>query len=538
MKRTLLLTILLLASLAPLRSQAPPPLSETGKKALALLDDNDLTGAIALLEPEHREGRLSPVEQAMLGALYVEVGRSAEAAEVLGPLADREDADAAVLFNAGRASLAMGLLPAAERYFERSAQIMPVSPAARELGILWGAQGRTFDAYRLLRPWAERNPGDHEARIAAAALALRLERESDAAELIEGLPESDPKVRMLRGQTLLYQGKPEDALTALKPLLENTPPEMRADLMRLTTDVYVTLGRSQEALDLVPEGPGGDVRLALILATAHYRQGDVEKAIATLEPFAAGLPERHQAGEELGAMAAKLTFEYGRLLVAAGKSAEAVPFLETSTAIFDGNPPAWKSLGDALLGAGRREEALAAREKFRDLSAEENARRREAQGERAVKDPVVRSMLQAKNAADDGDGDRAVEILRQEMTISPGDIRLPLTEIGLLLQLGRAEEALARSGETLERFPDHPDARYQHGMVNLALERPEAAESDLRQALRMAPRHVAAMNDLAVLLMTRGEREEARSLLERVLEVQPEDEMARRNLDKLDQAGG
>jgi tetratricopeptide (TPR) repeat protein len=532
MLRAFALWTLLLVNLAAAYAQAPPPLSDAGRQAMARLDENDLAGAIALLEPEHRAGRLGRVEQAMLGALYVEVGRAGEAAEVLGPLADREDADAAVLYNAGRASAAMGLSDAAEGYFERAALLLPDSPAGRELGLLWGAKGRTLDAYRLLEPWAYRHGDDHPARIAAAALALRLGRQAEAEKLIEGLPESDPKVRMLRGQTLLFQGKPEEALAELTPLLTDTPPEMRGDLLRLTTDVYVLLGRSQEALDLVPEGPGGDARLALTLATAHYRQGAVDQAVATLEPFAAELPERHRAGETLGAIGARLAFEYGRLLAAAGRNAEAVPYLETSTAIFDGNAAAWKTLGDALLGAGRREEALAAREKFLALSAEEEERRR------AIADPVVRALLQAKSAAESGDAEQAVGILRRAMSDSPQDVRLRLTELALLLRLGRQDEALERADEMVAKFPEHPDARYQHAVVNRALERTEAAEADLRRVVELHPGHVAALNDLAVILMGRGEDEEARRFLEKVLEVRPEDRMARQSLDKLDKAGG
>lgn len=533
----LILLILILCGVGGATGQEPPPFSDAGRQALELLGKNDYAGAIALLEPEQKAGRLNPVEQAMLGTLYIEVGRPGEAAEVLGPLADRDDADAAVLYNAGRASQAMGLMPAAEKYFERSVALVPVSPAARELGLIWGAAGRIFDAYRLLHPWARANPDDVEARIAAASCALRLERETEADELIAGLPETNPKVAMLRGQSLLQIGKPEDALTILEPLLEHAPPEMRPDLVRAIADTYVALGRSQQAIDLVPQGPGSDVRLALILATAHYRQGAVDDALKTLEPFAAALPERYQAKAPLGPMAAGISFEYGRLLVAAGRSGEAVPFLETSTALVPSNAPAWKSLGDALLAAGRRDEALAARKTFRDLSAEENQRRRDLQGQRSVADPVARTIVQSQNVLNDGDGARALELLRREMQLSPQDLRLYLTEVSTLLKLDRKQEALERAETTLALFPGHPDAIYQRGVAKLAAGDRAGAEADLRQTLEAAPGHVAALNDLAVILMVRGDKAEARRLLERVLEEHPEDELARGNLQRLD-AGG
>jgi Flp pilus assembly protein TadD len=64
------------------------------------------------------------------------------------------------------------------------------------------------------------------------------------------------------------------------------------------------------------------------------------------------------------------------------------------------------------------------------------------------------------------------------------------------------------------------------------------AEADFRQALVLAPDHVPAMSDLAVLLIAKGERAEAERLLERVLELRPDDPGAKANLDRLRDARG
>ena len=53
-------------------------------------------------------------------------------------------------------------------------------------------------------------------------------------------------------------------------------------------------------------------------------------------------------------------------------------------------------------------------------------------------------------------------------------------------------------------------------------------------ALEIEPLHTPAMSDLAVLLMHQGRREEAVVLLHRVLELRPEDEIAARNLSRLE----
>jgi Flp pilus assembly protein TadD len=46
------------------------------------------------------------------------------------------------------------------------------------------------------------------------------------------------------------------------------------------------------------------------------------------------------------------------------------------------------------------------------------------------------------------------------------------------------------------------------------------------------------MTDLAVLLMVKGQRDEALRLLERVVELRPDDALAASNLERLRRQGG
>ena len=151
--------LLVMAGLASAEAAAGedrPELSEVGRRALQRFEQADPVGAIALLEGLAERGAITVVDRALLGVLYLEVGRPQEALHRLGPLADRHEADAAVLYNAGRAAGAVGQTATAESFFERSLALVPLSQAGRELGLLHGHQGRTFEAYRLLRPWVER----------------------------------------------------------------------------------------------------------------------------------------------------------------------------------------------------------------------------------------------------------------------------------------------------------------------------------------------------------------------------------------------
>jgi Flp pilus assembly protein TadD len=69
--------------------------------------------------------------------------------------------------------------------------------------------------------------------------------------------------------------------------------------------------------------------------------------------------------------------------------------------------------------------------------------------------------------------------------------------------------------------------------VQLTAGRSDLAEADLRTAIAAEPRHVQATKALAVIRFRMGDREEARRLLERVLELSPGDPDATEGLAAL-----
>jgi len=489
----LLLTALSAAAFGQPAETAPPP--DLEQRLRSLLAARDLAGAVALLEPLQAAGQLRKPGRALLGTLYLELGRSADAHALLAPLAAEDEAPPDLLYQAGRAARAAGDPASAERFLERALERAPASPAARELGLLRGARGDAEAAYELLHPWAVAHPRDREARLAAAALALRLARAKEAEELLAGLPDDEPKVAILRAQMLVRQGRLEDALAVLEPLRRTAPPEMRSDVLFLSAETLITLGRAAEAIDLL-RGAAGEARLAVLLASAYYQEGEIERALAVLEPLA------RDAAAAADVSVAELAFEYGRLLVEADRAAEAVPYLETATRLMPDNAGAWKSLGDALLKSGRRDEALAARRRFQEVATADNERSRRQRRAAMIEDPVARSILQAREALELGDGERALALLRREIAISPQDLR----------------------------------PRLEAARALVALDRRAEAEAELRRLLELAPAHVAAIKELAALLQARGERDEARQLWQRVLAIDPTDATARQQLDALRRA--
>lgn len=149
-------------------------------------------------------------------------------------------------------------------------------------------------------------------------------------------------------------------------------------------------------------------------------------------------------------------------------------------------------------------------------------------------DPVERVVAQAADLAAGGRMEEALQLIRDERTLSPDDLRPRFMEGYLLLRLKHLDEALRIAEETAGLAPDNADAVYLRGAIFLALGRAAEAERDLRQALSLKPDHLGAMSDLAVLLMGQGKRDEARALFRTILAVRPDDPVAKTNLQKLE----
>ncbi|HEX9944329.1 MAG TPA: tetratricopeptide repeat protein [Thermoanaerobaculia bacterium] len=566
MKKTLaLLSLSLLA--APLASQTPPTAARPARppapqaaqppaqqpsavekgiqEAAKLIQAGNAAAAVQKLQALQKDPAVTPPLLSLIGALYLQVNRPQDALAVLKPLADAEDAQPAVLYNAGRAALLAGNVEEGRLYLTRSVLKEPASPAARDLGFLTARQGRVVEAYSMLRPWALHNPEDTDARLMAASLALQLERPDAAAELIAGLPENEPAIRLLRGKVLVQKKDGPGAVALLKPLLASHPPGMDLEVRRTLAEAELVAGHPAETVKLLEGHTADHPSLVLLLARAQRQAGNAAAATATLKPLAEKLPSSPAAFGD-PRPAAGIALEYGTLLLEAGRPNEAGPFLERSTLYYPRNPDAWKALARALEASGRKEDARkalaqaaeAAKPPVRPDAAAAAPAAAPGPAAAAPEKPLSEGLQNALRLMGQGQLEGALAAVRQEIGIAKvPDPRARILEVRLLLGLKRPEEALKVTEAALQGEPNHPDFLYLRGATEMALSRWGVAEQDLRRALQLAPRHTAAMNDLAVLLMNLKKKEEARSLLEQVLKINPQDQMAATNLKRLKSEG-
>lgn len=552
--------LLLLLLPAALAAQAPPapatqpakPLSaseKTAEEALRLMQAGDLTGAVQKLEPIRQDQSANPRLIALLGTLYLQVNRPQDALDVLKPMADAADADPAVLYQAGRAALLVGQMQIGNEYLVRSLQKEPGSVAARDLGILMARTGRAVEAYSLLRPWVLKNPTDADARILAATLAVQLERPDEVEQMLAGMPENDPALQLLRGRARVQKGDGKGALALLTPVLANHPASVDLEVRRAAAEAYTLAGQPAEAVKLLTGKTGSVPSLVLLLAKAQRQAGDAAAALATLKPLADKLPEAPaQLGDPRPAVG--VAVEYGSLLVAGGRAAEAVPVLEKATRLFPASRDAWKGYAQALDAAGRKDEARTANAKVEEIAKAAAARPARtaaapapaapapgASAPPAPLPPPSATLQEAVRLTTAGQPEKALELARREIAASPSDQRARALEVRLLLTLERNQEALKSAEAALSLEPNNPNLIYQRGAAYMAIRNFNAAEDDFRRTIEIAPKHVAAMSDLAVLLINRNRKAEAQELLERVLQLNPQDQNAAANLAQIKGGG-
>ena len=125
-----------------------------------------------------------------------------------------------------------------------------------------------------------------------------------------------------------------------------------------------------------------------------------------------------------------------------------------------------------------------------------------------------------------------------------GDYAEPFANMGAALaKQGKHSEAMAMLRRAVIMSPKFAPARNNLANVLDALDLTDAAILEWREALKLAPKYFDALINLSKALHSRGEHAEAMALLERAVEIKPNDPDARflRGLERLlngDLAGG
>lgn len=121
-----------------------------------------------------------------------------------------------------------------------------------------------------------------------------------------------------------------------------------------------------------------------------------------------------------------------------------------------------------------------------------------------------------------GWADNEIKAMESILREDPGNLNA-LVKLGdLKMDTGRYSEAIENYSTVLELDPSIVDVRVDRGVCYRRTGRPDLAEKDFREAIKMRPGHaVAHMNLGVVLAYDMRKYEEAAEMFERYLELAP-----------------
>jgi tetratricopeptide (TPR) repeat protein len=141
-------------------------------------------------------------------------------------------------------------------------------------------------------------------------------------------------------------------------------------------------------------------------------------------------------------------------------------------------------------------------------------------------DHVLPARMRIANAiAKQGKLDEARAFLQRVAADHPEDqVQLTVAEAQLLRDANRHREAFDLLSQALDKQPEQPDLLYDLALTAEKLERFDLLETHLRSLIRIRPEHAHAYNALGYSFADRNMRlPEARKLIEKALEISPED---------------
>jgi tetratricopeptide (TPR) repeat protein len=333
----------------------------------------------------------------------------------------------------------------------------------------------------------------------------------------------------LLGALYLNAWRPEDALE----ILERAITEAEADPLTWFNAARASfaLGEEKSGEAYLEESArrAPTSQAALLLAERRAAQGRMAEVASILEVMAEG-PTADQIEAQDPELAGRIALQYAAARFATGQLESAAVQLERATRLVPQSQEAWKLRGDVLIESGRLDEARAAFARAHELAEAEHAR--SAQHQRQAD----RLLTEALALKEQGKEEAALASLQKAIELSSEQLRLRLLEIQALSGLGRQTEALTRAEQLVAMFPENPEALYMRGQARLAAGELERAEADLRRVLEAPPEQLeaAALNSLVGILLARdAAHPEAEGLLERILELSPDNDGAARALQRL-----
>jgi tetratricopeptide (TPR) repeat protein len=337
---------------------------------------------------------------------------------------------------------------------------------------------------------------------------LRLNR------LLSGNPDRAANLRVVRKLAAQHPKLPEAHLAVAQAALS-------------AEDDSSALSAVRSALSLRP-----DWEAAAILEAQVLQKGSPAAAVESLRAFVEKYPQARDA-----------RLNYARALVLDKRYADARKQFEAVLAANPGNTDVIYAVGllafqlkefhtaeqtmTRLLGLGYRD-PNAVRYLLGQIAEEQKQWPRAIEWYKEIEtgDHALAARMRTAHAlSKQGKLDEAREYLKRLEVDDPREqVQLIVAEAQLLRDANRPADAFEMLGQALGRDPDQPELLYDFALTAEKLERFDVLEENLRKLIQVQPDYAHAYNALGYSFAERNMRlPEARKLIERALELSPED---------------
>jgi tetratricopeptide (TPR) repeat protein len=401
----------------------------------------------------------------------------------------------------GRGDLAEGVLR------EAKAQLNTDPIGYRMLGDYYLSQGDSVKALAEFGSLAKEHPADLRVRKSYAQLLILTHQLDEATnvtdEILKGSPQDDEGL-VLRGQILLQTGKFDEALHTLEQGVKGNPANAGAHYQLGMANLAKGNGHQAQsewraAVQILPDLTEAWIALGKS-ATDRRDWSDLEQIGTQLMKIAPGSP---------GGYLFHATARMNR-----GDSAGAEADLKQLTQVSPQNPMGYAKLGQFRALAKRWNEAEA---------LYQEALNRSPNFLDAIQGMVDLDFQRGKS------GD-AVQFLQARIDADPNNPALYLLQGQSFLRVKRPADARQSFSRCVELDKQNLGGLIQLAQVEQTLGNVPEAIARYRQAIVLAPDHAGLYTMLGVLYEGQGNWQEAQTLYQRAVAIQPEEPLAANNL--------
>jgi tetratricopeptide (TPR) repeat protein len=371
--------------------------------------------------------------------------------------------------------------------------------ATQTLAQLLARSQRGSEALTVLLQFVADHPWDEEIVGWAEQLATSREGWEEVARVLETrapYPADAGAAQRLYGLALLRLERSEDAIAALERARDAMPADrtVRKDLAL----AYRGVGRLADASDLLqelteeaPEFPF----LHQLLAETLAERRDVEGALAAYHRALDGLGQTEEASVHRDAIRQRIAL----LHLGRGELEDCRAMMERL------------EIGGGVLELEIHARLALAEE---DWGEARDVARRLSGADRAG----LAALIEGEVLVADKRWSKAAARFEEALKTLPPERRSRIAEIYRLA--GRPESGLELLRSWVGAEPDNAEARFHLGVYFYEMDRLDDAETELREAFRLEPRHARALNFLGYSLAERKLRlEEALGMIERALVI-------------------